>query len=146
MDLVAAERNLFTILFCLMGNGAHAIGVSFSGIAAESLKGGDSTFKILTPIKDHSTYRISKQCNIANNINKASLIVWDDAPMTIVALSRNFYDIFNDSRQFGDKVVVLGGDFPRILTVVIKGGEEDIVNVTLNRSILWQREKILRLP
>jgi ATP-dependent DNA helicase PIF1 len=46
---------------------------------------------------------------------------------------------------FGGKTVVLGGDFRQILPIVPKGGQEDIVSASLNRSHLWQHVMILRL-
>jgi ATP-dependent DNA helicase PIF1 len=46
---------------------------------------------------------------------------------------------------FGGKIVVLGGDFRQILPVVPKGGQEDVVSVSLPRSHLWQHVTILCL-
>jgi ATP-dependent DNA helicase PIF1 len=44
---------------------------------------------------------------------------------------------------FGQKTMVLGGDFRQILPVVPKGGREDIVSALLLRSHLWQHVMIL---
>ncbi len=46
---------------------------------------------------------------------------------------------------FGGKIVVLGGDFRYILLVIPKGGRENIVNVLLPRSHLWQHVTIFCL-
>ena len=41
-----------------------------------------------------------------------------------------------EEKPFGGKVVVFGGDFRQILSVVIKGSHKDIVGSCLRRSIL----------
>ena len=44
----------------------------------------------------------------------------------------------NEIKPFIGKVVVMGGDFQQILTVVPKGMREEIVQASINRSHLWQ--------
>ncbi len=46
---------------------------------------------------------------------------------------------------FGGKVVAFGGDFRQVLPVIPKGKREQIVNVILHRSTLWQHVQILNL-
>ena len=141
-----------TLLSCVRGKSLDAIAVASSGIAAEILEGGrtaHSTFQIPIPIEDHSTCKIKRQSSLAKRIIEASLIIWDEAPMmdrrVFEAVSRSFCDILNDTRPFGGKVVVLGGDFRQILPVIVKGSEADILNATLSRSILWESVTILKL-
>jgi ATP-dependent DNA helicase PIF1 len=44
---------------------------------------------------------------------------------------------------FGDKVVVMGGDFRQILPVVPRGTRSQIVDASLKRSVvLWHRVKV----
>jgi ATP-dependent DNA helicase PIF1 len=54
-------------------------------------------------------------------------------------------DAHAPDKIFGEKTVVLGGDFRQILPVVPKGGREDIVSASLPRSHLWQHVTICRL-
>ncbi|KAK3762748.1 hypothetical protein RRG08_019341 [Elysia crispata] len=49
------------------------------------------------------------------------------------------------NRLFGARVVVLGGDIRQVLPVVPKGRQADILNVTLNKSYLWDYIKIIHL-
>jgi len=47
---------------------------------------------------------------------------------------------------FGGKVVVMGGDFRQILTVVPRGTRGQIVDASLKRSaVLWHRVKVRQL-
>jgi len=51
----------------------------------------------------------------------------------------------NSQKPFGGKVVVLGGDFRKILHVVKKGSRYDVVKSTINYSDLWKNCKVLKL-
>jgi len=51
----------------------------------------------------------------------------------------------NADKPFGGKVVVLGGDFRQILSVVRKESRYDIVNSSINYSDLWQYCIVLKL-
>jgi hypothetical protein len=92
---------------------------------------------------------------VAELVCKADLIIWDEAPMmhcrAFEAVDRTLCDLMQlDDAQvtgkiFGEKTVVLGGDFRQILPVVPKVGREDIVSASLPRSHLWQHVTILRL-
>ena len=79
----------------------------------------------------------------------ASLIIWDEAPMThryaFEALDRTLQDIMGNHSVFGGKVMLFGGDFRQILPVVMKGSREEIVDATLCRSILWRHVRVLKL-
>ncbi|XP_021765519.1 uncharacterized protein LOC110730050 [Chenopodium quinoa] len=101
------------------------LSVASSGIAALLLPGGKtahSTFKIPFDPDQHSVCNFKKDSTRADLIREASLIIWDEAPMThrlaFEAVDRHFKDICSDSRVFGGKLVVLGGDFRQILPVV----------------------------
>jgi ATP-dependent DNA helicase PIF1 len=54
-------------------------------------------------------------------------------------------DTLATEKIFGGKTMVLGGDFQQIMHVVLKGGQEDIINVLLLQSHLWQHVTILCL-
>ncbi|XP_057426606.1 uncharacterized protein LOC130720040 [Lotus japonicus] len=47
-------------------------------------------------------------------------------------------DESNMDKPFGGKVVVLGGDFKQILSVIPKEGRQDIVSAVVNSSDLWK--------
>jgi hypothetical protein len=93
---------------------------------------------------------------LAAFIKAADLIVWDEAPMmhkhVFEAVDRTLRDIMgsvdasNSAKLFGGKVVVLGGDFRQILSVVKRGSRGDIVSASLNQSArLWPHVQVCRL-
>ena len=73
------------LLNAVRGMGKHAIPVASSGIAAVLLKGGrtfHSRFKApLSMGKDSNPFNVSVQSALAKRIERASLILWDEAPM-----------------------------------------------------------------
>ena len=46
---------------------------------------------------------------------------------------------------FGNKLVVLGGDFRQVLPVVKKGSRKSTVLASINESVLWNSVKTLKL-
>ena len=76
---------LFRTILATLGKAGHiAIATATSGIAATLLPGGrtaHSKFKIpLTPDAS-STCSINKQSDFAELIRRATIIIWDEAPM-----------------------------------------------------------------
>ncbi|XP_024961720.1 uncharacterized protein LOC112502121 [Cynara cardunculus var. scolymus] len=79
----------------------------------------------------------------------------DEAPMVhkhaFEALDRSMNDIFNTQRNgdshmlFGGKVIVFGGDFRQIMSVIPNAGRQDIINASLSSSYIWEKCKVLRL-
>ncbi|KAL0008392.1 hypothetical protein SO802_009894 [Lithocarpus litseifolius] len=139
-----------TIICRLRSEGKIVIAVASSGIAALLLPGGrtaHSRFQIPIIVIDNSTCGIKQGSQIAELVTKASLIIWDEAPMThrncFEAVDRSLRDIlcFTSSnsvdKPFGGKTVVLGGDFRQILLVIAKGRREQIVEASINKSSLW---------
>lgn len=127
------------------------LAVASSGIAATLLTGertAHSMFKI--PIKNHesSVCGISKQQQQGELIRQASLIIWDEAPMTskscFEVVDKLLRDFTDRDEPFGGKVVVFGGDFRQILPVVRGGGIAETVDACLKKSSLW--ESIMTLP
>jgi hypothetical protein len=125
-----------------------AIAVASSGIAALLLVGGrtaHSTFKIPINIDADSTCNVPLGSDIAELIQHAKLIIWDEAPMAhkhiFECVDKTFRDIMgavdesNKNKLFGGKVMLLGGDFRQILPVVPRGSRGDIVSASLKRSL-----------
>ena len=121
-----------------------------SGIAAQLLKGartGHSRFKIPFSLNGTSTCNITLQSEEAKLIQNTELILWDECPMmhrhAFEALDRTLRDIMgaidpmNRNVPFGNKIIIFGGDFRQVLPVVKKGTQNDIVNASFCRSILW---------
>lgn len=79
-----------------------------------------------------------------------NLIIWDEAPMTnkfcFEALDKSLKDIMsankNSSKKiFGGKVVVVDGDFRRIIPIIPRDSRSDIVHATMNASRSLQNPK-----
>ncbi|XP_059436045.1 uncharacterized protein LOC132168962 [Corylus avellana] len=143
---------LWRTLICrLRSEGKIVIAVASSGIAALLLPGGrtaHSRFQIPINVTDSSTCGFKQGSHLAELMTRASLIIWDEATMAhrncFEAVDRSLRDIlhFNDPKSgdklFGEKTVVLGGDFRQILSVVAKGRREQIVEASVNKSSLWK--------
>ncbi|KAG3159081.1 hypothetical protein PC128_g21365 [Phytophthora cactorum] len=134
-------------------SGKIALAVASSGIASLLLMGGrtaHSTFKIPLKLNDTSTCSIYKQSHLKGLIQKASLVIWDEAPMVhrhaFEAVDRSLRDqMDNDDEPFGGKVFVLSGDFRQILPVVVRGTPAQTIDACLKSSTLWPKFQQLHL-
>jgi hypothetical protein len=133
--------------------GQIVLAVASSGIASLLIPGGrtaHSRFGIPLNVDEYSTCDIDTDDHLAYLIRRASLIIWDEAPMMhrhcFEAVDRTLKDIMKEDRYpFGGKVVVLGGDFRQILPVIPKGTRHEIVHSTINSSPLWNFCEVLKL-
>ncbi|XP_024006607.1 ATP-dependent DNA helicase PIF1-like [Eutrema salsugineum] len=126
--------------------------VASSGIAALLIEGGrtaHSRFAIPIVVNKFTFCSIKKESNLADLIRIAKLIIWDEALMMskdcFETLDRTMRDILEVDKPFGDKVIVLGGDFRQILPVIPNAGKTEILMATLNSSPLWYKCRVLRL-
>uniref|UniRef100_A0A453P4J1 ATP-dependent DNA helicase n=1 Tax=Aegilops tauschii subsp. strangulata TaxID=200361 RepID=A0A453P4J1_AEGTS len=88
-------------------------------------------------------------------LDKACLVLWDEAPMVrchcFEALDRIFRDIlavYDSSRSLfplRGKVVVVSGDFKQVLPVMQEGAKTGIIGASLVMSPLWRHIKVLKL-
>ncbi|XP_024009269.1 uncharacterized protein LOC112084380 [Eutrema salsugineum] len=146
-----------TYLWSLLGSALRSQGdvvlkVASSGIAVLLLEGGrtaHSRFAIPIVVNKFTFCSIKKESNLADLIRIAKLIIWDDALMMskdcFETLDRTMRDILEVDKPVGDKVIVLGGDFRQILSVIPNAGKTEILMVTLNSSPLWYKCRVLRL-
>ncbi|KAK1389588.1 hypothetical protein POM88_017766 [Heracleum sosnowskyi] len=132
--------------------------VATSGIASLLLPNGrtaHSRFRIPLDVTAESTCEIKHGTQLAKLLQKTSLIIWDEAPMTnkycFEALDKTLRDILSTryensrSRPFGGMTVVFGGDFRQILPVIPQGSQSDIIDASLNSSYLWPYFEIYEL-
>ncbi|PNX77341.1 ATP-dependent DNA helicase PIF1, partial [Trifolium pratense] len=122
----------------LRSKGEIVLTVASSGIAA------------LLNVNEYSTCQIGPKDHLAELIQRAKLIIWDEAPMMhrhcFEVVDRTFKDIMKEKRfPFEGKVVVLGGDFRQILPVIPKGTRHDIIQSAINSSPLWSFCEVLTL-
>ncbi|RZB46706.1 ATP-dependent DNA helicase PIF1, partial [Glycine soja] len=139
-----------TLETSLRANNQIVIIVASNGIASLLLPGSrtaHSKFKIPVPIFKDSTCNIHQGSELTELLNQTSLIIWDEAPMAhkfcFEALDQCLRDISktkpSSNQIFGGKVMVFGGDFRQILSVIPRGSR------SINSSYLWDCCQVLRL-
>ncbi len=147
-----------TLLNSIRSQGKIALAVASSGIASLLLPGGrtpHSRFKIPLEISKYSMCSIKKNTNLAELIQKTSLIVWDEAPVNhkycFESLDRTLRDILSETnpnsldKQFGGITVVLGGDFRQTLPVIQNATKQQILRSCIVNSYLWNQCILLEL-
>jgi PIF1-like helicase len=102
-----------------------ALTTASSGAATNNFPGGRTThsrFKIPLQLDNNSMCGIKKQCGVAKLLRRARLIIWDETSMTkrqaTEALNRTMRDITDCNLSFGGKIMVFGGDFRQVLSIV----------------------------
>ncbi|XP_022003859.1 uncharacterized protein LOC110901334 [Helianthus annuus] len=134
-------------------SGKIVLAVAASGIASLLLPSGrtaHSRFKIPLNLTDDSICFVKKNTHLARLLTETSLIIWDEAPMNdrrcFESLDKTLKDILdNQSKPFGGKSVLLGGDFRQTLPIKPKALKSEIINSSLPKSNLWVHFKLLRL-
>jgi ATP-dependent DNA helicase PIF1 len=81
----------------------------------------------------------------AAKLKETVLIIIDEASMlsshSLRIIDTLLREIMNDTRPFGGKTVVLGGDFRQTTNIVPRGSVTDILEVCIKNSPLWQHVK-----
>ncbi|XP_046395741.1 ATP-dependent DNA helicase PIF1-like [Ischnura elegans] len=129
----------------MRAEGAIVLCTASTGIAALNHEGGitaHSMFQLPLETDDpNAPCGITGGSQRADLIRRASLIIWDEAPMshknTINILDRSLRDICQVEAAFGGKVVVLAGDFRQIPPIIPDGSKADIIGASLKSSELW---------
>ncbi|XP_046405004.1 uncharacterized protein LOC124170300 [Ischnura elegans] len=122
----------------LRSEGAVVLCTASTGIAALNHLGGitaHSMFQLPLETDDpHATCGITGGSQRAELIRRASLIIWDEAPMahkvTVEILDRSLRDICQNRQAFGGKVMVLAGDFRQIPPIIPDGSKGDIIEAS----------------
>jgi len=80
--------------------------------------------------------------HLAELVCKEKLIIWNEVPMLhrhcFEAVDHNFRDILRPDNgdhtyiPFGGKVIVFGGDFRQILSVIPKGTRQEVAHASIN--------------
>ncbi|CAF5002532.1 unnamed protein product [Rotaria sp. Silwood1] len=141
-----------TLYHLLMGQGIYVISVAWTGIAASLLPEGrtvHSRFKLPVPILETSTSSIRPHSKEAEEIKKAAVFIWDEAPMALSyalkAVDILLRDIMNINLHFAGKIMVLGGDFRQVLPVIRFANRSELIAASLKSSDLWSNVKVMHL-
>ncbi|ONM15392.1 hypothetical protein ZEAMMB73_Zm00001d002805 [Zea mays] len=141
------------LLAVLRSQDKIAVATATSGVAASIMPSGrtaHSRFKMPLTIDDGAICTFTKQSGTSKLLQKASLIIWDEASMAkrqpIEALDNSMRDIMGrPDLPFGGKTIVFGGDFRKVLPVVRKGSRAQIVAASPWSSYLWESMCHLKL-
>ncbi|VDP52139.1 unnamed protein product [Heligmosomoides polygyrus] len=123
-----------------------------TGIAANLLPDGrtaSSAFRFFLVEDLSRTSSIKRQSEEARFLSKIDVIIWDEAPMApkqaLEAVNALLQDIMQNSKPFGGKIMLLGGDFRQMLPVIEKGSRYDVVQACLKTSSVWPLFKVYKL-
>eukprot|EP00918_Siedleckia_nematoides_P005826 GHVU01012748.1.p1 GENE.GHVU01012748.1~~GHVU01012748.1.p1 ORF type:complete len:1670 (-),score=111.61 GHVU01012748.1:639-5648(-) len=129
--------------------GYKAIVVATSGVAAALLASHDrkvrgrtfhSQFRAPLKAAEARDFNIPKQGELAAELRKVDIILWDEAPMAHNILMNKLDDALRDicdsDIPFAGKVVVDAGDFRQTIPIVDRKVEND-VSASLFSSTLW---------
>ena len=64
---------------------------------------------------------------------------------TIETLDKMLQDINKSELTFGGKVVVFGGDFRQVLSIVPKASRQETIDASLVKSYLWSTLEKIKL-
>ncbi|XP_074099261.1 uncharacterized protein LOC141527592 [Cotesia typhae] len=123
-----------TIAYILKGKKKIVYCMAYTGIAALLLPDGKTvhkTFGLPVHLYTDSTSNIKIQSKEANNLKNVDLFIWDEAPMSpkyaVEVVNKLLQDIMNNSKPFGGKIFVLGGDFRQLLPIREGGTRTEII-------------------
>ena len=144
---------LNTIIVGMMKEGFKVVSVAYSGIASILLINGrtsHSFFKIPINIKSNQqVFNIEKQSNLAKFIKTIDLIIYDEATMASKTLFESFdktlRDLCDNDSLFGNKILLLSGDFRQTLPIIKFAKKEEIINSCIKFSYFWNDIKLFRL-
>jgi len=82
-------------------------------------------------------------------IRDTSVIIWDEAPMAnravMACVDETCQRVMENDSPFGDKIIILLGDFRQTCPVIRQGSRAQIVDASIRSSPLWSEFTIHRL-
>ncbi|KAJ8910343.1 hypothetical protein NQ315_004542 [Exocentrus adspersus] len=141
----SGKSYLFRALIAqLRSEGLSVIVACPTGIAASIFKDGrtiHSTFKLPFDINKTTTSSVTPTSEQGRAIAAASLIIIDEVSMVTSlifnVIEQALRDICRNERPFGNKIILIGGDFRQTLPVVVGGDRCMIVNSCIQSSRHW---------
>ena len=124
-----------------------SLAIASTGIAATLLDGERTAHSALNlPLNIHTNpdamCNIKKHSGMAEVLRKCKIITWDECTMAHkhsleAALDRTLKDLKNNTRLFGDTLLLLSVDFRQTLPIILRGTYADQINVCLKEPYLW---------
>lgn len=139
-----------SIIYTLKAQRKIVLAVASSGIASLLLPSGrtaHSRFKLPLDLTNESMCTIKKHTQLADLLAQTYLIIWDEAPMSdrrcFETLDRTLRDLMDTPMNvFGNKSVILGGDFRQTLPVKKRASKQQVISSCITESYLWKHFKI----
>ena len=111
--------------------------MAFTGIVATLLPNEKTVHKVLglpVPLLSDSSSNFTVQSKKGPLLRQTDVYVWDKAPTAphypLEIMDRTLRVVMNNDLLFGGKIVILGGDFRRLLPVLSRGIRSEIVNLS----------------
>ena len=112
-----------TMIAAVESEGLKVVSVVWTGIAANLLKGGrtsHSMFKLPISLNEDSTCNITGMSKQGQLLKRVKLIIWDEITMApkyaLQAMESMLRDITKCNKPFGNKIILLSGNFRQTLT------------------------------
>jgi len=141
-----------TLIYSLIAKRKKVLAVSWTGISASLLPYGKTshiTFGLPLLITETTTLRHSDRTRIWREIRDADVIVWDEITLVskhaLRSVNAFIQRVMDDNRQFGNKIIVTGGDWRQCLPVLKHGHRAAIVENTVKAGDIWGHMKTLTL-
>ncbi|XP_008212376.1 ATP-dependent DNA helicase PIF1-like [Nasonia vitripennis] len=119
--------------------------MAFTGIAATLLPNGRTVHKTLglpVPLYNDSSSSIKVQSKEGLFLKETKVFIWDEAPMApryaLEIVNRTLKSIMNNDVPFGDKIIILGGDFRQLLPIKVRGTRSETLSLSIKYSESWK--------
>ncbi|KAA6374277.1 MAG: putative ATP-dependent DNA helicase PIF1, partial [Streblomastix strix] len=103
----------------------------------------------LTSSKNSSKITQAKNGLLWNQVQLVDVIIWDEVPMAskwaIESVDKKLKEIRKNDKDFGGVLMIFGGDFRQVLSIVKFGGRNELVNASVQKSNLWRKFDCLKL-
>ena len=129
------------------------IAAATSGIASLLLlqpsKTIHSTFGIPLHITESSTSSLKNYSDTGKMLKMSTIIIIDEAPTigkdVIEIVNKKLQTLMNNEYPFGNKIVILAGDFRQTLAIVKHGKKADIISNLIINTDWWSKCETLKL-
>jgi hypothetical protein len=125
---------------------------ALSGIAATLLTRGKTAHahhKIPIPCHHDSSCSLTRRSRGGRLLINARVIIIDEVSMMtkhqLDIIDKSLQQLMRNQLPFGNKFVILAGDFRQCLPVIKRGSKAEILSNTLKRSHLWSRFEKMQL-
>jgi hypothetical protein len=140
-----------TLIYYFISQNKKVVSMAWTGIASILLPKGMTSHRTFRLPLDLTNIKIAffQIKSDKEKLQEADLIIWDEASMipkrALEIVDTTLRDICDTNIPFGNKLIVLGGDFRQILPVLKNSSRTNIIAETIKSSYLWPFFCILKL-